>query len=88
MCVLYDVREVVAADGSTNRRNKPTVGDRPRAPSPPTLPTTPHTHDAQIHHQQRDDEDEDSDEDEDDEDDEDDDDWDKDRSVYCCVLSV
>jgi len=71
-CVVCGVRELGKADGSANHRNKPTVGDRPRAPSPPVLPTTPHKYDAEVHQQ---------DEEEDDDDDDDDDDWDEDRFV-------
>ena len=78
MCyALMCVREVGVAGGRANQWNKPTVGDRPRAPSPPAVTTAPHTHDVQIHHQQNDDDD----------DDDDDDDWDEVRSVIsCCIL--
>ena len=55
------VSEVGVADGRANRRDKPTVGDRPRAPSPPALPAV---HDNQYDQQQDEDEDGDDDWDE------------------------
>ena len=64
------------AEGRANYRNKPTVGDRPRAPSPPALRGTAGRHDVQVHQQQDDNEDDDVDDGDDD-----DDDWDEIRFV-------
>jgi len=70
-------------DGRANRRDKPTVGDRPRAPSPTQLPTASHAHDVPVYHRR------DSDEDvaTGDVDNDDDDDWDEIRS-FCFSLSA
>lgn len=85
LTALWDVlcvREEGVADGRANHRNKPTVGDRPRAPSPPLPPR--HMQDVLVHHKQDDDNDIDDIDDEDTAAD-DDDDWDEVRSVCFCV---
>jgi len=61
-------------DGRANRRDKPTVGDRPRAPSPTLLPTSSHV--PVLSRRDNDEEDTATGDDNDD----DDDDWDEIRS--------
>jgi len=80
--MLY-VRQGDMDEGRANQRNKPTVGDRPRALSPPLLSTAPHIHDEL---QQDEDDDDGDDDDDNDEEDDDDDDWDEVRSVCCHII--
>jgi len=72
-CVTWSIREVGVASGRANDRNIPTVGDRPRAPSPSLVSVT---HDAEVYHDANEEEDEDEY-----------DDWDV-RYSTCCSLSA
>ena len=76
-CVLC-VSAMGVDNGRANRRDKPTVGDRPRAPSPSPLPSTSPAHGVPVHRRHDEDEDGATDDDGDD----DDDDWDEIRS-FC-----
>ena len=75
-CVALCISAKAADNGRANRRDKPTVGDRPRAPSPTPLPPPSHSRDVPVHGR-RDQEDEDAATDADD-----DDDWDEIRSYF------